>query len=98
MENETDLRADVIVAGWHSRDLSGTADFLALVAPRAVVCSRPPFGVSEERLAERERGVRAIGAEAFHQEHCGAVRIELRGDGVTITPFLGGQTFRSRAR
>jgi ComEC/Rec2-related protein len=98
MENETDLRADVIVAGWHSRDLSGTADFLALVAPRAVVRSRPPFGVSEERLAERERGVRAIGAEAFHQEHCGAVRIELRGDGVTITPFLGGQIFRSRAR
>jgi ComEC/Rec2-related protein len=98
MENETDLRADVIVAGWHSRDLSGTADFLTLVAPRAVVRSRPPFGVSEERLAERERGVRAIGAEAFHQEHCGAVRIELRGDGVTITPFLGGQTFRSRAR
>ena len=98
MENETDLRADVIVAGWHSRDLSGTADFLALVAPRAVVRSRPPFGVPEERLAERERGVRAIGAEAFHQEHCGAVRIELRGDGVTITPFLGGQIFRSRAR
>jgi hypothetical protein len=62
------------------------------------VRSRPPFGVSEERLAERERGVRAIGAEAVHQEHCGAVRIELRGDGVTITPFLGGQTFRSRAR
>lgn len=98
MENETDLRADVIVAGWHSRDLSGTADFLARVAPLAVVCSRPPFGVSEERLAEWERGVRAIGAEAFRQDRCGAVRIEMREDGVTVGSFVGGQILRSRAR
>ncbi len=98
MENETDLRADVIIVGWHSRDLSGTADFFARVAPLAVVCSRPPLGISEERLAEWESGVRAIGAEAFRQERCGAVRIELRGDGATITPFLGDQILRSRAR
>ena len=98
MENETDLRADVIVAGWHSRDLSGTADFLACVAPLAVVCSRPPFGISEERLAEWENGVRACGAEAFRQDRCGAVRIEMRADGVSVGSFVGGQTLRSRAR
>ncbi len=91
MENEADVRADVIVAGWHSRDISGTADFFALVAPRAVVCSRPPFGISEERLSDWERGVRAIGAEAFRQDRCGAVRIEMRADGVSVKSFAGGQ-------
>ncbi len=92
MENETDLRADVIVSGWHSRDISGTADFLARVAPVAVVCSRPPFGISEDRLAEWERCVRASGAEPFRQERCGAVRIEMRErDSLTVQSFLGRQ-------
>ena len=99
IENEPDLRADVLVAGWHSRDISGTADFFASVKPRAVVCSRPPFGSPKERLAEWKRNVRAVGAEPFEQEHCGAVRIALReDDGLVVQAFLGGQIFRSRAR
>jgi ComEC/Rec2-related protein len=98
LENESDLRADVIVAGWHSRDLSGTADFLARVAPLAVVCSRPPFGISEARLADWESGVRAIGAEAFRQERCGAVRIEMREEGVSVSSFVGGQHIASKSK
>jgi ComEC/Rec2-related protein len=99
IENEPDLRADAIVAGWHSRDISGTADFLSRVHPMLAVCSRPPFGSPKERLAEWERNARAVGAVPFQQEHCGAVRIELReDDGLVLKTFLGGQTFRSRAR
>ena len=99
MENEPDLRSDVIIAGWHSRDFSGTPDFLSQVQPVAAVCSRPPFGSPPERMAEWERNVRALGAEAFQQERSGAVRIEMReGDGLMLQTFLGGQTFRSRAR
>ena len=99
IENEPDLRADVLVAGWHSRDISGTADFFACVKPLAVVCSRPPFGSPKERLAEWERNVRAVGAEPFQQAHCGAVRIAMReDDGFVVQAFLGGQIFRSRAR
>ena len=99
LENEPDLRADVLVAGWHSRDISGTPDFLSRVSPVAAVCSRPPFGTPPERLAEWERNVCAAGAEPFRQERCGAVRIEMREDeGLMLQTFLGGQTFRSRAR
>jgi beta-lactamase superfamily II metal-dependent hydrolase len=99
LEKEPDLRADVLVSGWHSRDISGTPDFLSAVSPVAVVCSRPPFGTKAERIKEWERGVRAVGAEIFPQDRCGAVRIELReDDGLTLQTFLGGQTLRSRAR
>jgi len=99
IENEPDLRADVLVAGWHSRDISSTMDFFARVHPLAAVCSRPPFGSPMERVAEWERNVRASGAVPFQQEHCGAVRIEMReDDGLVVQTFLGGQIFRSRAR
>ncbi|MEO6786775.1 MAG: ComEC/Rec2 family competence protein [Chthoniobacteraceae bacterium] len=99
VENEPDLQADVLMVGWHSRDISGTADFLSRVHPRAVVCSRPPFGSPRERVDEWERNVRAVGAEPFEQEHCGAVRIEWRDDGeLVLRTFLGGQILRSRAR
>ena len=92
IENEPDLRADVLIAGWHSHDISGTADFLSQVQPMAAVCSRPPFGTKPERVAEWERNVRAVGAEAFHQDRCGAVRIEMReDDGIVVQSFLGGQ-------
>jgi beta-lactamase superfamily II metal-dependent hydrolase len=99
IENEADLRADVLVAGWHSRDISGTPDFLSAVHPLAVVCSRPPFGTKPERIEEWERGVSGAGAEIFPQDHCGAVRIEMRAEnGLTVQSFLGGQILRSRAR
>ncbi len=99
IENEPDLRADVLIAGWHSRDLSGTADFFQRVKPLAVVCSRPPFGSPKERIEEWQRNVRAVGAEPFMQQRCGAVRIALRADdGLTVQAYLGGQIFRSRAR
>ncbi len=98
LENEPDLRADVLVTGWHSRDISGTPDFLSAVRPAAAVCSRPPFGSPPERVAEWERNVRAVGAVPFQQEHCGAVRVELRDDGFVLQTYLGGQTFLSRAR
>jgi ComEC/Rec2-related protein len=99
IENEPDLRADVLLAGWHSRDISGTADFLSRVSPIVAVCSRPPFGSPPERMAEWERNVRAAGAEPLQQERCGAVRIEMReGEVLVVKAFRGGQIFRSRVR
>jgi beta-lactamase superfamily II metal-dependent hydrolase len=99
LEHEPDLRADVLVTGWHSRDISGTPDFLSAVSPAAIVCSRPPFGTPPERVVEWERDARAAGAVPFPQERCGAVRMEMRADdGLLFRTFLGGHTLRSRAR
>ncbi len=99
LENEPDLAAEVLVAGWHSRDISGTPDFLSRVRPLAAVCSLPPFGSPPERVAEWERSVRALGAEPFQQERSGAVRVEMHADGtLLVRSFAGGQILRSRAR
>ncbi len=99
LQNEPDLRADVIVSGWHAKDFSGTPDFLARVQPVAAVCSLPPFGSPTQRVAEWEENLHTLGAETFRQDRCGAVRIEMReADGLLLQTYLGGQTFRSRAR
>ena len=99
LENEPDLRADVLVAGWHSRDISGTADFLSRVQPVAAVRSLSPLRTPPERVTEWEGNLRAIGAEDFRQERCGAVKIELGEDGeLVLRTFVGGQILRSRAR
>ena len=99
VENEPDLRADVLVKGWHSKDFSGTPDFLARVQPRAIVSGAMPFGSPLEKVQEWERTAHDAGAELFRQEKCGAVKIEIRHDGeLVVRSFVGDQTFRSRAR
>ena len=99
VENEPDLRADVLVMGWHSRDLSGTGDFLLKVRPAVIVRSPPPFAMSHGQIEEWERTVEALGAVLFDQQRCGAVTITLgRGGEVGLRAFRGGQTFRSLAR
>lgn len=81
LKNEADLKADVLVKGWHSSDFSGTPDFLARVAPKAVVCSAPEFGAEQARLAKWVEPLAAQGISIFSQQHCGAVRIEVGKDG-----------------
>ena len=99
LENEPDLRADVLVKGWHSKDFSGTSDFLARVQPRAIVSGAMPFGSPPEKVEEWERTAHDAGAALFRQEKCGAVRVEIRPGGeLVVRPFVGSQTFRSRAR
>ena len=99
VENEPDLRADVLVKGWHSKDFSGTSDFLAHVQPQAIVSSAMPFGSQTENAGEWERTASGSGAALFRQEKCGAVRIEILRDGdFVVRAFVGDQVFRSRAR
>jgi ComEC/Rec2-related protein len=99
LENEPDLRADVLVKGHHSRDLSGTPDFIARVQPRAIVCGQLDIAQSRDALDEWTRGVAARGIETFRQDATGAVTIKMSADGaLEVRGFVNGQTFRSRAR
>jgi beta-lactamase superfamily II metal-dependent hydrolase len=92
MENEPDLRADVLVKGWHSRDLSGGVDFLMRVAPQAVIAGAPGFGTPPERIAAWAKTVRARGIRLLLQEDAGAVSLEVFPAEVRVRPFLGGET------
>ncbi len=98
MENEPDLRSDVLVKGWHSKDLSGTPDFLARVQPQAVICSALEFGDAGTALDAWARDLGARGIAVFRQDRCGAVCVEIRNDDFALRAVGDGQTFRSRAR
>jgi competence protein ComEC len=97
LDNEPDLRSDLLVKGHHSKDLSGTPDFVRHVAPQAIVCGRsssddtaPPLDGWERQFAP---------TPIFRQDRTGAVRIDLyHGGRFEVRGFVGGQTFRSRAR
>ena len=89
LANEPDLRADVLIMGWHDKDFSGTPDFLSKVQPRAVICSEPPFGTTPEKFATWATPLEQKGVRVFPQQQCGAVQIELRAAGeVRVTPFV----------
>lgn len=99
LENEPDLRSDVLVKGHHTRDFSGTPEFLARVQPQAVICTRLALDQGIESLDEWEKSVAACGIAVFRQDRTGAVRVDLRDTGeFEVRAFLGDQIFRSRAR
>lgn len=77
LENGAELKADVLVKGWHSSDFSGTPDFLARVAPKAIVCSGLEFGSDPAKFTQWVEPLAAKGIAIFPQQHCGAVRIEM---------------------
>jgi len=97
IENDPDLRADVLVKGHHSKDISGTPEFMRRVAPEAVVVSALKYGETPESLDlwAHEMGDRGIAV--FRQDHCGAVSMKLRDRALELRGFLNGQRFRKRA-
>jgi beta-lactamase superfamily II metal-dependent hydrolase len=60
IDNDTDLRADILIKGQHAKDISGTGEFLDRVKPLAIVVSaddlrRPndAFGAWADTLKSR---------------------------------------------
>jgi ComEC/Rec2-related protein len=99
LENEPDLRSDILIKGQHDRDFSGTLEFLGRVQPQAVICGQLEAAQPTATLDSWEKEVVARGIAVFRQDRAGAVRIELRDGGeFEIRSFLGDQTLRSRAR
>jgi ComEC/Rec2-related protein len=99
LENEPDLRSDIVVKGHHARDFSGTLEFIDRVQPRAIICGQLEPTRSIEPLDLWEKDVTARGITVFRLDRTGAVHVELRDGGeFEISAFLGGQTLRSRAR
>ena len=82
-----DLRADVLVKGWHAGDFSGLPEFLNACAPRLAVFHDSWFPAAEkappgwgERLAVR-------GIVPFDQARAGGVIISVRRAGMEVTGF-----------
>lgn len=94
IENEPDLRSDILIKGQHPNDLSGTPDFLSRVAPKVVVCSQLGYGKPVTQLDAWAADAAAQGITVFRQDKTGAVHIDIRDEGYEVRAFLGGQTFR----
>jgi competence protein ComEC len=97
LRNEPDLRADLLVKGLHSKDLSGTPDFLARVRPQVIICAPPRLGASTN-LDEWAEEVRQSGCALFRQDQTGAVQVTIRNGQFRAEGFANGQAFRSRTR
>lgn len=97
-ENEPGLRSDVLVKGWHSKDISGAPEFLARVNPQAIICAAPAYGDTGETLTKWADDLAARGVTVFRQDRCGAVQMEIRADRFDLRAVATPQTFRSRAR
>jgi len=98
LENEPDLRSDILVKGHHSKDVSGIPDFLARVQPQVVICGALNYGDSPAKLDRWVSDVASRGITVFRQDRAGAVQVEIRDDEIDLRSYLGGQTFRIRAR
>jgi beta-lactamase superfamily II metal-dependent hydrolase len=91
IENDPELRADVLVKGWHARDFSGTAGFLAHVSPSAVICEAPDFSADVTERRAWYQAVETRGIPLFPQDKCGAVNIRIDGDELVVRGFVEGQ-------
>ncbi|MEP6669454.1 MAG: ComEC/Rec2 family competence protein [Chthoniobacter sp.] len=98
LENEPDLRSDILIKGQHTKDLSGTPDFLARVAPKVVICSALGYGEPIAKLDAWEAATAAQGITVFRQDKTGAVHIDIRDQAYEVRGFVNGQTYRNSAR
>jgi len=95
----TEVSADLIVAGRHSREASLGDDFLEAVKPRAIIASNAPFP-PEERLPPRQAGYwRSRGIHVLDQRQTGAVTLRVDGSGAMVVEgFVDGSTLRLTPR
>jgi competence protein ComEC len=98
IENEPDLRSDLLIKGQHGKDLSGTTNFLARVQPQAVICGALGYGDSPQELDPWVHSATALGITVFRQDQAGAVLVEMHEGTFVLRGFVNGQTFRSKAR
>ena len=84
-----ELRSDILVKQIHSKDFSGTPDFLNAVRPALIVASSTNFPPEEKISDEWAAQVEALGIGLLRQDRTGAVRITLDADGNwKAQPFL----------
>ena len=86
---EDELRSAVLIKGRHGSEISGTAEFLDVVQPQAVVqiaAVRPSTRYPEPSLRER---LQRYDAKLYRTDEAGAVTIRLTARGYTIRTCLG---------
>ncbi len=93
LENMPNLRADVLVKGWHEKDSGGSADFITRLTPRLVIVGSQRFGTLQEKTEKWAAPLQDRGVTIFSQSKTGAVRLRISKDGaLEAVPQLPGTT------
>lgn len=97
LQDNPELRSDVLIKGLHRTDFSGTPDFLRAVHARIVVeADRAPFGEMPTTPLTAV-AIAATGGRLFRQSETGAVRVRLWRDRTEVETFLPEHRFVSRS-
>ena len=93
LENASDaLRADVLVKGYPSDGDSGSAAFLAAVAPLLVIQEAPLRARTAETILPIRTHCDALGIPFLEQNRTGAITLNIRNQSTIISQFLPGGT------
>jgi ComEC/Rec2-related protein len=99
LETGRDLRADVIIAGRHSRDLSLCDAFLDRVRPLAIIASNEAFPGTERLDPRQVHYWRQLGIQVFDQAQAGGVTLEPAATGeLVLTGFVDHSSARLTRR
>lgn len=99
LSDGTDLKADLIVAGFHESDLSLTDPFLAAVNPQAMIIPRLPGSQTDiYRVSQRKRWLQGPFKIIDKQETGGLTLTINEGGDMQIAGFLDGSETRLKAR
>ncbi len=93
LEGGEDLRADILVKGWHSDDYSGLPEFLNAVLPRAVVFTSAAFPAGELAPQWWKEMAALKGFALFDQSRAGAVVVRMEKDTTTLRGWYDRSTF-----
>ncbi len=98
LENNVDLRSDVLIKGQHHSAPSASAAFLEAVRPQLIVASSVEFPQNEHVSDEWAAEVAARGIKLFRQDETGAVTLRFFRHRWEATAFIGSDIFRSAKR
>jgi competence protein ComEC len=93
LEGGEDLRADVLIKGWHGSDFSGLPEFINAVRPQTVIFSNADFPAAEAVPLEWKEMLVSKRIPFFDLARTGAVIIRREPDATaTVSGFVNGQT------
>jgi competence protein ComEC len=86
---KSSLASDIWIRGWHSREMTGTEEFVRAIQPQAIVITRQRITRDPEKAALWIARRRQEGIRVFDQQESGAVLGTKQPDGVEVRAFLG---------
>ena len=98
LANVPDLSADVLVKSHHVSDFSGLEEFVAAVAPQAIISTNDRFPVNQAILPKWREWIEKREIDLLDQAETGAVTIEVRDGRLVLRGFVNGQELRLSPR